>query len=165
MSPTRPQRSNTAPVAAAAADGPARTVAARYGYTVSTFGLLVPERVPSEVVLQPALFPMPLSPEWMLGLFNARGNIAPVIDLRRLLEGVEHPRPTTVLLLDEGPWMIGLVVDKLPQTVSPITQSADFGSIPETLRSFFRYAGHTASQAWWEFDHRACFAKLAAESY
>jgi chemotaxis signal transduction protein len=135
---------------------------ARYGYVVSRFGLLVPPRVSSEIVLQPALFPMPLAPAWMLGLMNARGNVAPVFDLCRLLEGAPHPRPNSVLLLDQGPWMAGLVVDKLPHTVDPKPGTAAATSIPAAMQAFFSYAGQAAGQAWWEFDHRACFAKLSA---
>ncbi len=148
--------------AGANADGAAPAANARYGYAVSHFGFLVPERVTSEVVLQPTLFPMPLAPAWMLGLMNMRGNVAPVIDLRQLLEGGAPARPATVLLMDQGPWMVGLVVDKLPHTVAPVPGNADPQSIPESLRAFFRYAGHTANQSWWDFDHRACFAKLAS---
>jgi hypothetical protein len=66
------------------------------------------------------------------------------------------------LLLDQGPWMVGLVVDKLPHTVDPQPGAQDKDSLPPGVRSFFTYAGQAAGRKWWDFDHRACFARLAA---
>ncbi len=163
MTPPQPVRANIATHDGSAGAAAAVAPGTRYGFIVSSFGILVPERVQSEVVLQPALFPMPLAPAWLLGLMNARGNVAPVFDLTQLLTGTPHPRPTAVLLLDQGPWMVGLVVDKLPHVIDVRDSALESNPIPDSMQPYFIFRGETAGQAWWEFDHRACFAKLAAQ--
>ncbi|MGG7565368.1 chemotaxis protein CheW [Rhodovulum sp. DZ06] len=66
-----------------------------------------------EVVNEPeTISAMPLSPPFMLGLFNLRGAIIPVVDLRRLLE--RPPREAgegKVAIIEDGDLCVGLMFD------------------------------------------------------
>lgn len=68
-----------------------------------------------EVVNEPAHFePIPLSPDYILGLFNLRGVIVPVVDLRTIfhLQTDEKPRDgRKVAIVEYGNHCIGLIFD------------------------------------------------------
>lgn len=66
-----------------------------------------------EVVNEPqSIAAMPLSPPFMLGLFNLRGTIIPVIDLRRLLELPEREGgEAKVAIIEDGDLCVGLMFD------------------------------------------------------
>jgi len=96
-----------------------------------------------EVVNAPAkLQKMPLSPSYLLGLFNLRGRILPVIDLRILLEVSQEesssgPTPR-MAVLRRGSACLGLLFDAvgeilriLPEDLAPIEQRNVSGDIPK----------------------------------
>ena len=73
-----------------------------------------------EVVNAPdSIAAMPLAPGYMLGLFNMRGTIIPVIDLRRLLEMPERAaEECKVAIIEDGEICIGLMVDRTGEVLS-----------------------------------------------
>ena len=71
-----------------------------------------------EVVNEPeAISAVPLSPAYLLGLFNLRGKIIPVVDLRKLLEFPDldptggQPLERKVAIVEDGDHCVGLLVD------------------------------------------------------
>ncbi len=81
----------------------------------------LPVTVIQEVVNEPASFtPVPLSSPFMIGLFNLRGRIVPVIDLRMVLEypAIENNRLRKVAIIEEGDLCIGLLFDDTGGVVS-----------------------------------------------
>ncbi|MGC2401725.1 MAG: chemotaxis protein CheW [Acidobacteriaceae bacterium] len=87
-----------------------------------------------EVVNAPAkLQEMPLSPDYLLGLFNLRGRILPVVDLHILLKtgtaDAEAPVNPCMVVLRRGAAYLGLLFDAVgeiirvrPDDVTPISQ-------------------------------------------
>lgn len=73
-----------------------------------------------EAVKEPAAISVvPLSPPYMRGLFNLRGTIIPIVDLRRLLEIPEGPtKDRRVAIVDDGNICIGLLVDRTGQVLT-----------------------------------------------
>ena len=73
-----------------------------------------------EAVKEPAAISVvPLSPPYMRGLFNLRGTIIPIVDLRRLLELPDRPtKDRRVAIVDDGQICIGLLVDRTGQVLT-----------------------------------------------
>lgn len=73
-----------------------------------------------EVVNRPAsISPMPLAPHFMLGLFNLRGAIIPVVDLRRLLELPEKDDPEAkIAIVEDGDLCVGLMFDRTGEVLN-----------------------------------------------
>jgi len=135
----------------------------RYGYRVAGFGFLVGERVLSEVVIAPTIFPVPKAPEWLLGLANVRGNIVPVFDLWKFVRTQMPERDTrTVLVLNLGEAAVGLVIDNLPKPVPLDSQTVRTAPPAPALQPFLGRGLHAFGCEWWEFDHQNFLARLSA---
>ncbi len=78
----------------------------------------------AEIIRLPETISVPLTPESLLGLSNLRGNILPVLDLRRILQFNESKfsDATRVIVTDSGN-ILGFVVDKVSRVMS-IDQSS-----------------------------------------
>ena len=76
-----------------------------------------------EVVNEPEVYsPVPLSPSYLLGLFNLRGAIVPVIDLTRILKlgepnGEKHKERKIAIISYNG-YKVGLLFDKTGEVFS-----------------------------------------------
>jgi purine-binding chemotaxis protein CheW len=87
-----------------------------------------------EVVNAPAkMQKMPLAPAYLLGLFNLRGRILPVVDLRVLLQASQPEADQTIarsmVVLRRGPACLGLLFDRVgeilrveQEEITPIEQ-------------------------------------------
>lgn len=93
-----------------------------YGsFTIDESEFAIPVSAVQEVVNEPMdISPVPLSPSFMLGLFNLRGKIIPVIDLRCLLEfpELEGTISRKVAIIEHGDLCIGLLFDKTGEVLS-----------------------------------------------
>ncbi|MEP5729538.1 MAG: chemotaxis protein CheW [Sulfitobacter sp.] len=81
----------------------------------------IPVSAVQEVVNEPEdISSMPLAPPFMLGLFNLRGQIIPVVDLRILLEISDKEIPATrkVAIIEHGEHCIGLLFDKTGEVLN-----------------------------------------------
>jgi purine-binding chemotaxis protein CheW len=86
-----------------------------YGsFHLDTNELAIDVRMVQEVVNLPEkIMPVPLGPSYLLGIFNLRGIIIPVINLRDLLglPGTFSPE-SKVAIVEQGETRIGLMVDR-----------------------------------------------------
>ncbi|MDQ7048175.1 MAG: chemotaxis protein CheW [Enterobacterales bacterium] len=73
----------------------------------------------AEIVRVPLTVSVPLTPPALVGLANLRGNVLPVLDLRRLLqlESLESDDATRVLVADVGQ-PVGLIVDRVSRVLN-----------------------------------------------
>ncbi|MBO9402863.1 chemotaxis protein CheW [Shimia sp. R9_3] len=81
----------------------------------------IPVSSVQEVVNEPKdISPVPLSPDYMLGLFNLREKIVPVVDLRKLLEYPEAPKDKAgkVAIIEHGAHSIGLLFDRTSEVLN-----------------------------------------------
>ncbi len=81
----------------------------------------IPVSAVQEVVNEPGhISPVPLAPPFMLGLFNLRGQIIPIVDLRILLDfsDQEHVSARKVAIIEYGDLCIGLVFDRTGEVLS-----------------------------------------------
>ena len=88
-----------------------------------------------EVIPMPQLTPFPNSPAYFLGITNLRGQIIPILDLRKKLNfEAKLSQETSVIICDMGGEPIGMVVDLVnsvlnpkPEDITPPPNSIDDG--------------------------------------
>jgi purine-binding chemotaxis protein CheW len=91
----------------------------------------------STIIRMQSITAMPKSPKFVEGVINLRGNIIPVIDLRKRLglAAGEATRASRIVVVDASGQMIGMIVDAVAETIrlsqdsieppSPIVTSID----------------------------------------
>jgi len=136
----------------------------RYGFRVSSLGLLIKPGTGSEVVEARGIAPMPNAPRWLAGVMNLRGNPVPVFDLCAALElpRNDESQKSMVLVLDKGEKAAGLLIDGVPRVVSEGTPIDLPTALPARLAPFAPHAVATGDAVWLEFDHAEFLTNLAA---
>src|SRR5882672_684042 len=136
----------------------------RYGFRVSSLGLLIKLDTGSEVVEARAIAAMPNAPRWLAGVMNLRGNPVPVFDLGAALDLArnDESHKTMVLVLDKGDAAAGLLIDGMPRVVPPGKVIDLPAALPARLAPFAPNAVATSDGVWLEFDHAGFLANLAA---
>jgi twitching motility protein PilI len=88
----------------------------RWALPLKEFRVLVDPAVGCELIDWAALYPLPNSPPWVLGVINLRGTLVPVFDLRRLFPGSSdgNPRPKLLFVIGQGEQAGGIVIEGLP---------------------------------------------------
>ncbi len=77
---------------------------------------------------------VPDTPEYIKGVINLRGQVIPVIDLRRKfsLDAEDYSARTCIIVVDVGELMMGIVVDTVSEVVhideGDIEDTPDFGT-------------------------------------
>ena len=136
----------------------------RYGFRIGDIGLLVGSDVTSEVLVRASLYPLPKAPIWMAGLVNLRGNLAPVFDMKPLLEldkRGEIQDQRHVLLLGAGDAVLGILIDGLPRTAMTRHPLSRLPPLPSILQPCVSRAYAEEQVVWLEFDHDCFFRKLS----
>ena len=137
----------------------------RYGYRIGPMTLLVPAGTVSEISVSPEITPLPRSVPWLAGCTNIRGNIVPVFSLHPLIDAprVRADRPT-VLLLDRGTRMLGMLIDGLPQALLQTGTASELPPLNDALSGFISCGFVVNGTLWLEFDAHGFFTQLAATS-
>jgi purine-binding chemotaxis protein CheW len=89
----------------------------------------------SEIIRMVQIDPLPGSPEWMGGVVNLRGQILPVVDLRKRMGHTSSDMTLTtpiIITRDNGQGKLGMVVDMVddmadlkPEDFEPSSGSSD----------------------------------------
>jgi purine-binding chemotaxis protein CheW len=72
-----------------------------------------------EIIVWQPVTRVPRAPGFVEGIINLRGNVIPVVDLRRRfgLEGAEPGRQTRIMVVEIGSLVVGLVVDGVSEVL------------------------------------------------
>ncbi|QGZ63995.1 chemotaxis protein CheW [Paraburkholderia acidisoli] len=111
--------------------------------------LALPVTALQEVVNHPeALTPVPLAPAYLLGLFNLRGTLIPVVDLRQLLrlEAAAASTSRKVAIVETGGLRIGLQFDATGEILrvpreQVITLEVPEGGTPSVIGAVLKLEG------------------------
>jgi len=136
----------------------------RYGFRVSSLGLLIKLDAGSEVVEARGIASMPNAPRWLAGVMNLRGNPVPVFDLNAALDlpRNDESQKSMVLVLDKGEQAAGLLIDGMPRVVPPGNPVEQPSTLPARLAPFATRAIVAGDGVWLEFDHVGFLTNLAA---
>jgi purine-binding chemotaxis protein CheW len=89
-----------------------------------------------EVLGLPEITSIPQCPPHFLGVCNLRGNVISVVDLRvKIGEKPKNTDETSVMILDLGHYMIGVVVDKINAVLTIKEEEVSEKPIIESNRS------------------------------
>ncbi len=77
---------------------------------------------------------VPSTPDYVLGMFNLRGNVIPLIDLRRKfhIQSQNENAETRYIVMKDGDNIAGFVIDKLTEAIR--LKSSQIDPAPETLK-------------------------------
>ncbi len=83
-----------------------------------TFGLLILEI--QEIIRIKKVTPLPNVPEYVRGVLNLRGNIIPIIDMRRRLNfpSIEYNEFTRIIITNQNEHLAGLIIDKINEVIT-----------------------------------------------
>ena len=78
---------------------------------------------------------VPQVPDYILGVFNLRGDVIPLIDLRKKfnLESAKHSDDTRYIVLKGEDNIAGFVIDRLTMAIR--IKKTDIGPAPDTINS------------------------------
>jgi chemotaxis signal transduction protein len=148
----------------------------RFGYSIGALNFLVAERVLSELLRAPTIYPIPNVPAALRGYVNRQGALIPVWDLGgivdcRIVENSSAPVKTqsslhdmqqqSVLILGNGDNRVGVLIDGLPKTIRNIEKSARLPLLPAALTDHVRGAVFADHALWLELDHETFFSAQA----
>lgn len=137
----------------------------RHGFSVAGCHLLLPQAVYSEVISQPRICSIPTTPNWFAGFINHRGETVPVYDVALLLNPEEShdaaQRKRWVLLLDEHPYMAGILLTEPPAgLVAPELSDMPLPEVPEAVSPYIKDCYLHGGKHWTNFNHRQFFMAL-----
>jgi chemotaxis signal transduction protein len=101
----------------------------------------------TEIILQQNIFPVPTTPQHVLGVINLRGNIVPIVDIRPALFLPQESTPSQIALVRHGHMFFGIVVDSVSEVISvpessflPLPPDNATQNIPAGRSRFFKAA-------------------------
>lgn len=129
----------------------------RYGFRSAGLGLLIPQGVGSEVVPMMPMAIIPNGPTWLMGMINLRGNLVPICDLQRLIDGksgASLDKPM-ILVIDKGEKAAGFLISEYPLAMTELHPADQMSGIPQSLQKQVKSMTSPDGQLWLEFDHEA----------
>lgn len=136
--------------------GELRSLTVRFGYRIGSLGFLVASTVLSELLPNPATYPIPNVPAALRGFVNRQGALVPVWDLHVLLDvAPAADARESILVLGRGETRIGLVIDGLPRALKQLEPVSRLPAPPEQLREYVHRAWIGEGTLWMELDHEA----------
>lgn len=136
----------------------------RYGFRSAGLKLLIRQNVGSEVLPMMPMAVIPNGPAWLMGMINLRGNLVPVGDLRRLVDGnaetsLERPM---ILVLDKGDKAAGLLIDGLPLAMTELQPANHLSDIPLPLEKHVTAMITPDEELWLELDHETLLEEASS---
>jgi purine-binding chemotaxis protein CheW len=78
----------------------------------------IPVGMLTEIIIPQKLFPVPTTPQHVLGIINLRGNIVPIVDIRPVLSLPQKFKPGQIAIIKHGSIVLGIVVDDVSEVVA-----------------------------------------------
>lgn len=78
----------------------------------------IPVGLLTEIIISQKIFPVPATPPHVLGVINLRGNIVPIVDIRRALSLPQQSTPGQIAIIRIETILLGIVVDNVSEVVS-----------------------------------------------
>ncbi len=103
------------------------------GFVVGNEEFAVPILNVKEIVKPTEYTRVPSTPPYVMGVFNMRGNVYPLINLRLKfgLPAIKQDKDTRYLILYKNDQYIGFVIDKLTAAIT--LPSSSIAPVPETI--------------------------------
>ena len=132
----------------------------RYGFKIESAGLLLGRQEKIEIIDSFDICPVPNSPEWLRGVINLRGNIIPVMDIRKIAGLGDDREIRFIVIFGRGEKSAGLCVDKLPESLRLDNASRVEDTPPDFFVPYCSDIYRLNDQTWLEVDFQSLFEDL-----
>lgn len=132
----------------------------RYGFSIGELHFVYDASIACELVKAVAIYPVPNTPTWMLGLINLRGALVPVFNLENYFD---FKQPVTghnlLLILGKGEKAIAFQLTDYPILLKNLTK---FSVLPKLIPKLEGYVinAYQADEIWLELDKENFFTAL-----
>lgn len=139
----------------------------RQGFMIGTLNLMITYDAASQLIEPPAIFHLPNSPSWLLGMANLHGLIVPVFDLVEYFGcGQVKNAKKMVLVLGHAADAAGVLIDGLPERLHWNSQErtavqADVG--PARLLAHIKSARLIDERIWFDLNQHSLLEALELE--
>lgn len=132
----------------------------RYGFQVGNMNFIYDSTVVCELLRGSAIYSVPNTPKWMLGLINLRGGLVPVFDLEKYFdfEPLED-KYQLLLVLGKGEKAMAFRLKDYPELVKDLTK---LETIPNLIPKIDGHitAVYKGKKVWLELDNEKFFSTL-----
>lgn len=132
----------------------AQLLQVRHGFEVAGYHFLLPKGMFSEVTNRSAICAIPDTPASFLGFINHRGETVPVFSVQRVLNEEAEASGRWVLLLDQSPRTVGILLDAYPKGISGVDQHEAEAIAEDAVNAFCSGCYTHEGTVWYEFDRR-----------
>ncbi len=134
-------------------------------FSIGDLNILASEQYSPEILEDNIVYPMLLTPDWVLGACNIRGKIIPVFDLENLLyPDVCNTKPTNykTFILHDGQNAIGLPLFNLPTLIHLKDEECirKHTKLPAMLKPYIKKIYKRKKKIWVLVDFTSFFISL-----
>ncbi len=124
-----------------------------YGFKASNMNFIIDEATACEILEESNIHFVPLSATWLIGVSNIRGDVVPIIDLEKLINGDDtnaEYKNRKLAIIGKGENTIGIELDELPVLLEFDKRKKlnDFSNQAERIRPFIQYAYTKDDDIW-----------------
>ena len=142
------------------------TTSTRYHtFTIGSLKFLISNTLSPEILEETKIHPLLLTPPWVLGTCNVRGDIISVFDLNKVFDQeanlLKASKPR-VLVINEQDYTLGLRLDELPTPIDlkHEEQIRNFSNLPDSITTFVKAAYKRGDDIWLQINFSSLFLSL-----
>ncbi len=133
----------------------------RYGFSIGSLNFIYDVQIPCELVKGVAIYSVPNTPVWMLGLINLRGSLVPVFNLEKYFDFKEEADNHKLLLvLGKGEKAVAFQLKKYPELLDNLVKLEALPRLIPKIDGYIRAAHKSAETVWLELDKDKFFSTL-----
>lgn len=132
----------------------------RYGFQIGNLNLIYDANMVCELLKTAAIYSVPNTPKWMLGLINLRGGLVPVFDLEDYFDFESLKNQHKLLLvLGKGEKAVAFPVQHYPELLNELTKESITPKLIPKIESYI-VGVYKGEKIWLELDKENFFSTL-----
>ncbi len=129
------------------------TVLRCYGFKAGNMNFIIDEAIACEILDESNIHFVPMSASWLIGVSNIRGDVVPIIDLEKLINGDDSNaeyKNRKLAIIGKGENTIGIELDELPVLLEFDKRKKinDFSNQADRIQPFIQYAYEKDDDIW-----------------
>ena len=135
--------------------------ALRYGFSIGSLNFIYNSTIACELVKGIAIYSVPNTPVWMLGLINLRGGLVPVFNLENYFDFKEEADKYKLLLvLGKGEKAVAFQLKKYPELLDNLVKLDSVPKLIPKIDGYVLAAYSSAEKIWLDLDKDKFFSTL-----
>lgn len=133
----------------------------RYGFSIGKLNFIYDVQIACELVKGAAIYSVPNTPIWMLGLINLRGGLVPVFNLEKYFDLKEDADTHKLLLvLGKGEKAVAFQLKKYPELLDNLVKLDSVPKLAPKIDDYILAAYKSEETIWLELDKDKFFSTL-----